>query len=91
MAMGIFISSAVIPVTMGLTWKRATSTGAFYGTLFGMIGGIITWNLSAYIMTGHINIESLGGLYPMLFGNLAVFTISGVIVIGHALLSRKRI
>lgn len=89
MAMGIFISSAVIPVTLGLTWKRATSQGAFYGTLLGMIGGIITWNLSAYLLFGNISIDSLGQLYPMLFGNLAVFTISGVISIGHSLISRN--
>lgn len=89
MAMGIFVSSAVIPVALGLTWKRVTNAGAFYGTLFGMIGGIAVWVGSAYLLTGHVTIESLGQLNPMLFGNLAVFAISGVISIGHSLISSK--
>ncbi|MFC0561089.1 hypothetical protein ACFFH4_19265 [Halalkalibacter alkalisediminis] len=47
MAMGIFVSGAVIPVTLGLMWKKATNTGAFYGALCGMISGVFAWNLSA--------------------------------------------
>ncbi|MED4212634.1 sodium:solute symporter family protein [Priestia aryabhattai] len=89
MAMGIFVSAAVIPVTLGLTWKRATNKGAFYGTLLGMIGGVSVWFSSAYILTGHVTIESLGQLYPMLCGNLAVFIVSGIISIGHSLLSSE--
>jgi SSS family transporter len=89
MAMGIFVSSAVIPVTLGLIWRRTTNEGAFYGTLLGMISGIITWVLSAYELTGHVTVDSLGQLYPMLFGNLAVFIISGIISIGHSLTSSK--
>ncbi|MFC3884471.1 sodium:solute symporter family protein [Bacillus songklensis] len=89
MAMGIFVSGAVIPVTLGLIWKRATNTGAFYGTLFGMVGGVTVWILSAYVTTGHVSIDSLGQLYPMLFGNLAVFVFSGIISIGHGLISSE--
>jgi SSS family transporter len=89
MAMGIFISSAVIPVTLGLLWKRATNEGSFYGALLGMISGLIAWVSSAYATSGEITIESLGGLYPMLIGNLTVFVISGVISIGHGLLSSQ--
>jgi urea-proton symporter len=89
MAMGIFVSSAVIPVALGLTWKRTTNGGAFYGTLLGMIGGIIIWVFSAYALTGDITIKSLGQLYPMLYGNLAVFIISGIISIGHSLKSSQ--
>ena len=89
MAMGIFVSSAVIPVALGLTWKKATNEGAFYGTLFGMIGGIIVWIVSAYVSTGQINISSLGQLTSMLYGNLAVFIFSGIISIGHSFVSTK--
>jgi SSS family transporter len=89
MAMGIFVSSAVIPVALGLMWKRTTNEGAFYGTLLGMIGGIVVWVFSAYQLTGHVNVSSLGQLDPMLFGNLAVFAISGIITIGHSLISSR--
>jgi urea-proton symporter len=87
MAMGIFVSSAVIPIALGLIWKRATNFGAFYGTLLGMIGGVAVWVFTAYATTGHVNVESLGALKPMLFGNLSVFIISGMISVGHSLLS----
>lgn len=89
MAMGIFVSGAVIPLTIGLLWKRATNDGCFYGALFGMISGITVWNISAYVMYGQITVDSLGQLYSMLFGNLTVFIVSGLISIGHALLSKE--
>lgn len=89
MAMGIFVSGAVIPVTLGLMWKRATNEGAFYGALCGMISGIFVWNLTAYLLSGQINVESLGQLHAMLFGNVTVFLVSGIISIGHGLLSSK--
>ncbi|HZG71636.1 MAG TPA: hypothetical protein VEY51_08860, partial [Chondromyces sp.] len=89
MAMGIFVSGAVIPVTLGLMWKRATNDGAFYGALFGLVGGVTVWLASARVVYGGINVESLGQLEPMLFGNLAVFLISGVISIGHGLMANK--
>lgn len=54
-----------------------------------MISGLIAWVSSAYATSGEITIESLGGLYPMLIGNLTVFVISGVISIGHGLLSSQ--
>lgn len=69
--------------------EKATNTGAFYGALLGMIGGVVAWNTSAYLINGHINVEALGGLYPMLIGNSTVFIISGVISIGHGLLAEK--
>lgn len=89
MAMGIFVSGAVIPLTLGLMWKRATNEGSFFGALGGMISGIIVWNVAAYVMYGQINIDSLGQLHSMLFGNVTVFIVSGIISIGHGLLAKK--
>lgn len=89
MAMGIFVSGAVIPLTLGLMWKRATNDGCFYGALVGMISGVTVWLVSAYVMYGNISVESLGQLHSMLFGNLAVFIVSGLISIGHALMSKE--
>jgi Na+/proline symporter len=70
-------------------WKRTTNVGAFYGTLLGMIGGILVWIFSAYAYAGQVNVASLGQRSPMLLGNLAVFIISGIITIGHSLISSK--
>ncbi|OES44794.1 sodium:solute symporter family protein [Domibacillus iocasae] len=89
MAMGIFVSGAVIPVSLGLMWKKTTSTGAFYGALFGMIGGLTAWMTTAYVNFGFIGIESLGDLISMLIGNSTVFIVSGAIVVGHSLAANR--
>lgn len=89
MAMGIFVSGAVIPLTLGLMWKRATNNGCFYGALFGMISGITVWLLTASVRYGEISVDSLGQLHSMLFGNVTVFLVSGVIAIGHGLMSKQ--
>lgn len=89
MAMGIFVSGAVIPLTLGLLWKRTTNQGCFYGALLGMISGVTVWLTYAYVMYGSLSVESLGQLHSMLFGNITVFLVSGLISVGHALMSRE--
>ncbi|MFC5713950.1 sodium:solute symporter family protein [Thalassorhabdus alkalitolerans] len=89
MAMGIFVSGAVIPLTLGLLWKRATNTGCFYGALLGMISGVTVWVTTAYVSYGQVSVASLGELNSMLAGNVTVFAVSGAISIGHALLSKE--
>ncbi|SES12236.1 transporter, SSS family [Gracilibacillus ureilyticus] len=89
MAMGIFVSGAVIPLTLGLMWKKATNAGCFYGAISGMISGISVWLLTASLKYGEISVESLGELHSMLYGNVTVFVVSGVIAIGHALISKE--
>ncbi|WP_347551478.1 sodium:solute symporter family protein [Pseudalkalibacillus hwajinpoensis] len=89
MAMGIFVSGAVIPVTLGLLWKKATNSGTFYGALFGLISGVTVWITSANLLVGEISVTSLGQLQPMFFGNITVFLVSGTISIGHGLIANK--
>ena len=45
--MGVVIGSAVIPVSMVLTWKKASAKGAIAGALLGQICAIIAWLVSA--------------------------------------------
>ncbi|WP_244153458.1 sodium:solute symporter family transporter [Halobacillus karajensis] len=89
MAMGIFVSGAVIPVTLGLLWKKATNEGTFYGASAGLVLGVTAWFTSAYLLFGEISIRSLGELQSMFFGNITVFLVSGTISIGHALMSNQ--
>lgn len=89
MAMGIFISGAVIPLTLGLLSKRATNGGCFYGALLGMISGVSVWFGTAYFTMGSISVATLQELHVMLAGNLTVFAVSGTIAIGHALLANE--
>ncbi|ARI78708.1 sodium:solute symporter family protein [Halobacillus mangrovi] len=89
MAMGIFVSGAVIPVTLGLLWKKATNTGTFYGAFSGLVLGVTVWITSAQLLFGEISVSTLGELQPMFFGNITVFLVSGTISIGHALMSSQ--
>lgn len=41
--MGIVIGSAVVPVSMVLTWRKATAKGAMAGAIIGQICAIIAW------------------------------------------------
>lgn len=46
--MGIVIGSAVVPVSMVLTWSKATATGAIAGAVIGQICAVIAWIVSAW-------------------------------------------
>lgn len=77
--MGIVIGSAVIPVSMVLTWKKATAKGAIAGAILGQICAIIAWLVSTSALYGEINIDNTGENYPMLTGNLVAICFSGIV------------
>ncbi|GAE93338.1 hypothetical protein JCM21714_2412 [Gracilibacillus boraciitolerans JCM 21714] len=54
-----------------------------------MITGITVWVITAQLRYGEISVSSLGELHSMLFGNVTVFLVSGVIAIGHGLISNQ--
>jgi SSS family transporter len=84
--MGIFIGSAVIPVSLVLTWSKASAMGAICGAFGGQIAGVISWVVAAHIaFDGKINLDTLGANHPMLTGNLFAILTSGVIHIGMSL------
>ena len=74
--MGIAIGGAVFPIYACLTWKKASATGAIVGAIIGTICGFITWLVTCQGYYGSINVDNLGGNYPMLGGNLASIFIS---------------
>jgi hypothetical protein len=77
--MGICIGSAVIPLWNMMTWDKANATGAVFAAWGGMISGVIVWMITASIESGEISVTSLGGNWPMLFGNVVAIGSSGVI------------
>jgi len=79
LAMGIFMSSGVLPLALGLLTDRLTGRGAFWATLGGLIVGLAVWVLSAEAISGAVTVESLGRLGPVTLGNLAVILTSGLI------------
>ncbi|CAM9183676.1 unnamed protein product, partial [Hapterophycus canaliculatus] len=77
--MGVVIGSAVVPVSMVLTWKKATAKGAIAGAVLGQICAVIGWLVTAQALEGEITINSTGQNYPMLTGNLIAICFSGIV------------
>ena len=83
--MGIAIGGAVFPIYACLTWKKASATGAIIAAPCGTIAGLIVWLVTCQGYYGSINVDNLGGNYPMLGGNLAAIFISMFVHIGFSL------
>ena len=83
--MGIFIGSAVMPVAFVLTWKDASASGAIAGAVVGQICGLITWIVCSLFERdangkhGTVDLDTLGGNYPMLAGNVMAIGMSGIV------------
>ena len=90
LAMGILIGSAVIPIALTITWSRTTRAGAVSGALIGVILALITWTGVASAESGGVvDIASLGGAFPMLYGNVVAILSSGLICVVISLAQRK--
>ncbi|MBU12968.1 MAG: urea active transporter, partial [Nitrosopumilales archaeon] len=78
LAMGILIGSAVIPIALTITWSKTTRAGAVAGALIGVMLSLLTWtSVAASEANGVIDISSLGGAFPMLYGNVVAILSSG--------------
>ena len=82
--MGIFIGSAVMPISFVLTWDKANGQGAVVGAITGQILGIVTWISVAAGLYDKVTIKTLGKNYPMLAGNVVAICSSGIV---HAVMS----
>jgi len=91
LAMGILIGSAVIPIALTITWSRTTRGGAVSGALIGVVLALLTWTSVAAgeSPTGTVDISSLGGAFPMLYGNVVAILSSGLICVVVSLSQRK--
>jgi len=90
LAMGILIGSAVIPIALTITWSRTTRAGAVSGALIGVILALMTWTGVASAESGGVvDIASLGGAFPMLYGNVVAILSSGLICVVISLAQGK--
>ena len=90
LAMGILIGSAVIPIALRIAWSRTTRAGAVSGALVGVVLALITWTGVASAESGGVvDIASLGGAFPMLYGNVVAILSSGLICVVISLAQRK--
>lgn len=79
LVMGLLIGGAVFPVAFSICWKKQTRAGAVSGALVGLVAGLSAWLAEAKVYYGEITLESTGGNYPTLAGNLAAI-MTGLIV-----------
>ena len=79
LATGIFISSAVAPISLTLLWSAMSSAAAITSVISGLIFGVIAWGLTALIIAGNISVHSLGLEISMLCGNLGSLLFSFVV------------
>jgi Na+/proline symporter len=91
LAMGILIGSAVIPIALTITWSRTTRSGAVAGAIIGVMLSLLTWTSVASAESGGvIDIASLGGAFPMLYGNVVAILSSGLICVVISLAQNKK-
>jgi len=91
LAMGILIGSAVIPIALTITWSKTTRAGAVAGALIGVMLSLLTWtSVAASEANGVIDISSLGGAFPMLYGNVVAILSSGLICVVISLAQNKK-
>ena len=91
LAMGILIGSAVIPIALTITWSKTTRAGAVAGALIGVMLSLATWTgVAASEANGVVDIASLGGAFPMLYGNVVAILSSGLICVVISLAQNKK-
>jgi len=86
LTMGIIIGPSVIPITIALIWKKTNKNAIIVGSLLGLVFGITTWLMIAYIYYGEISINSTKEYIPLLFGNIVSISSGGIISIVISLL-----
>ncbi|KAG0028009.1 hypothetical protein BGZ82_008651 [Podila clonocystis] len=77
--MGVLISSAVMPVTFTLLWKKQNVTAACVAPIGGLAVSITAWLVCAKLYSGEITLATTGTDQAMLAGNLGALLGGGII------------
>jgi Na+(H+)/acetate symporter ActP len=52
--MGVILGSAVCPIALCITWKKASKVGCVGGALVGLAAGIIAWLATTSTLNGKV-------------------------------------
>ncbi|KAI5964742.1 uncharacterized protein KGF55_001812 [Candida pseudojiufengensis] len=74
----LIICTGVIPLILSITWSGQTVYAAFISPILGIIFGFTVWTTTAYKFYGAVNITTLGGQLPALYGALISLFLPGV-------------
>ncbi|KAG1876103.1 urea transporter [Suillus tomentosus] len=76
--MGVILGSAVCPIALCITWKKANKVGCISGALVGFAAGIIAWLVTTSTLNQKV-INVTVRNYEMLSGNLASIGVGAII------------
>lgn len=68
--MGVIVSSAVLPASLTLLWKKQNVWAATLSPILGLICSLIAWLVTTKKQYGEITVKSSGENNPMLAGNV---------------------
>ncbi|KAF6752823.1 urea transporter [Ephemerocybe angulata] len=78
--MGVLLGSAVVPIALAITWKKANKWGCVGGALAGLALGLVAWLVTTTTLNdGSLTVATTGGDYEMLAGNLAAIGVGGIV------------
>ncbi len=52
--MGVFLGSAVVPIALCVSWKKANKWGCIGGAIAGFVAGIITWLVTTATLNDNV-------------------------------------
>ncbi|KAF9519210.1 hypothetical protein BS47DRAFT_1370822 [Hydnum rufescens UP504] len=86
--MGVLLGSAVVPIALCITWKKANKWGCIVGAVLGLALAIMSWLVATSTLNhGKIDVATSGGDYEMLTGNLVAIAVGGIVSLGWSLYS----
>ncbi len=81
LVMGILIGSAVAPIILTLVWEKTKGNSMTAAAIVGIIGGTISWIVSASLLYGDISLKSTGEQIPLLIGNVTSISLGAIVTI----------
>ena len=78
--MGVIISGAVLPAALTLLWDGQSWAAATFSPPLALICSLIAWLVTAKRQGGDLSVESTGGNYPMLAGNVAALLAPAIFI-----------
>lgn len=61
--MGVIVSSAVLPASLTLLWKKQNKWAATLSPILGLACSLTAWLVTAKVMDGHLSVETTGKKY----------------------------
>ncbi|KAN0062598.1 hypothetical protein ACQY0O_005131 [Thecaphora frezii] len=86
LCMGIIVLPAVVPIFLGLAWRRTGKRACQVAMVVGIASGIAAWLATTAGLYGSLTVDTTGADYPALAGNLVSLGVSGIIALVWTLL-----